>query len=131
MRQGELGARVQQCVSRALFLSGSASGALEQTPEGGQEDGGQGEGGWDGKAGAVAEVILATGGGGRMLGVAIIHSLEAAGHAGLADLHPGGGVVGACSHAVGNHSRAAHGVEAVVSVVGTHMAVQGVDWGQR
>jgi hypothetical protein len=34
-------------------------------------------------------------------------------------------------HAVGDHGWTAHGVEAVVSIVGTHMAVQSLGWGPR
>lgn len=65
----------------------------EQTPEGSQEDGGQGQGPGDGKASAVTEVVLAAGRGGGVLGVAVVHGLKAAGHARLAHLHPGRRVV--------------------------------------
>lgn len=62
-----------------------------------------------------------------MLGVAIIHDLRAAGHAGLAHLHLGWGIVSTCGHAVGDHGWAVHRVEAVLPVVGAHMEVQSHD----
>lgn len=67
--------------------------ALEETPEGGQEYEGQGQGRGRREASAVAEVVLAAGRGGRVLGVAVVHGLEASGHAGLAHLHLGLSVV--------------------------------------
>lgn len=67
--------------------------ASEQAPEGHQEKEGQCQGGRGGEASPIAEVVLAADGGGCMLGVAIIHRLEALGHAGLAHLHPVRGVV--------------------------------------
>lgn len=108
-----------------------------------------------------------------MLGVAIIHSLKAAGNTGLPHLHPvrgevcrgqtqegyserirtldgsilacppgqveaslqGARLTSSCGHTVGGHGWAAHGFEAVVSIVGTHVALQslgcGPGWGQR
>lgn len=76
-----------------MLLSALPSLALEQTPEGGQEYKGQGQGCGGGKASAITEVILAAGSSGCVLGVAVVHSLKAAGHTGLAHLHPGRGVV--------------------------------------
>ena len=77
----------------AMLLSAFPSLALEQTPEGGQEYKGQGQSRRGGKASTVTEVILAAGSSGCVLGVAVVHGLKAAGHAGLAHLHPGRGVV--------------------------------------
>lgn len=181
-----------------MLLSALPSLALEQTPEGGQEYKGQSQGRGGGKASTITEVILAAGSSGCVLGVAVVHSLKAAGHTGLAHLHPGRGVVcrggkagqdpergqpkhagplgqdplclglperileqveppssaspilpsapprcsperaGAASqeltsarrHAVGDHGRAAHGVEAVLPIVGAHMAVQSLSCGR-
>lgn len=59
-----------------------------------------------------------------MLGVAIVHGLKAAGYARLPHFHPVRGEVSTSGHAVGGHGWAAHGFEAVVSVVGTHVAFQ-------
>lgn len=77
----------------AMLLRALPSLALEQTPEGGQEYKGQSQGRGGGKASTITEVILAAGSSGCVLGVAVVHSLKAAGHTGLAHLHPGRGVV--------------------------------------
>lgn len=78
------------CLLRALRFSGSAWGnrASQQAPEGGQEYWDQSQGHWGRKASSIAEVVLATGGGRCMLGVAIIHGLKAAGYARLPHFHP-------------------------------------------
>lgn len=59
-----------------------------------------------------------------MLGIAIVHGFKAAGDTGLPHLHPVWGEVSSCGHTVGDHGWAAHGFEAVVSIVGTHVALQ-------
>lgn len=65
-----------------------------------------------------------------MLGVAIIHGLKAAGYTRLSHLHPVWGEVSTGGHTVGGHVRAAHGFEAIVSIVGTHVALQSLGHGQ-
>ena len=69
-------------------------------------------------------MVLAAGCGAYELGAAIVHGLKAAGHTGLAHLHPDWGVVSLCSCAVGDRGQAAHGLEAVLPTVGAHEAVQ-------
>lgn len=89
------GERVGLCLSELCppVGLGRKSRVSEQTPEGGQEYEGQGQGPWGSEASTITEVVLAADGGGRMLGVAIVHGLEAAGHTGFAHLHLDWGVV--------------------------------------
>lgn len=115
------------CASQSFVLEWVLHGkASEQTPKDGQDFGNQGQGPRRVEASIVTEVMLAAGGGGHVLGVDIIHGIKAAGHAGLAHLHLGWGIICMCGHAVVDHGQESHRVEAVLPIVETRQA--GAPW---